>query len=192
MVATTVAAVRGDPTVTPLRMAGSHLAGLVTGASAFFFAAAAVGAAAPTPGRGALMALGIVVLAVGAAGALGASVRVLSSPKQVPKAWSRTMTPAEHAFAYGVGLGMGVLTRIPTWSLHVLLLVILIAADVRVALVAAALYAIGRAIPVAVSAGRDDPAPAFVDAIDRARPVAFRIDGVVVALAGVALLARAA
>lgn len=190
MVATTVAAVRGDHNLTGAWMAAWHVTGLGVGAIALTLLASAVGASLPDLGATPATVVGALCLAVGIAGALGASLPVVSSPAQVPKAWSLTMSPLQHSFAYGVGLGFGVLTRIPSWSLHALLALLILVGDPRVALVAAPIYALGRALPVIAAAGRDDPAPIVVDAIERLRALAFRIDGLVLVLIGVVLATR--
>ena len=193
MVATTVAAVRGDPRSTGPRLASWHLLGLVVGAIALASLASASGEALRAPIRTITPLIGSACLLAGVAtAAAGRSLPVLSSPAQVPKAWSTTMSAAQHSFAYGVGLGFGVLTRIPTWSLHALLALLLLSADLKVALVAAALYAAGRALPVIVAVRRRAATEAVVTAIERLRPIAFRVDGVVLTIVGVVVLIRAA
>lgn len=191
MVATTVAAVRGDPRSTGPALASWHLLGLAIGASLLPPALSLLGDAAGESVRTIAPAVGLACLAVGVAAALGASLPVLSSPAQVPKAWSTTMSAGQHSFAYGVGLGFGILTRVPTWSLHALLLLLVLVGDLRVALFAAALYAGGRSVPVVVALARGQETEPVVHAIERLHAVAFRLDGLVLVLTGIVVLATA-
>jgi hypothetical protein len=191
MVATTVAAVRGDPRSTAPAIASWHAFGLVIGAAALAIVVSLVGEATADLVQAIGPLIGVAIVATGIASALGVAVSVISSPAQVPKAWSTTMSPAQHSFAYGVGLGLGVLTRIPTWSLHVLVILLLLAGDVRIGLVAAMLYAAGRALPVVVALARGEDTEIVVDGVERLRPLAFRIDGLVLVVAGLVVLANA-
>lgn len=190
MVAATAAAVRGGRIVTGARIAAWHLGGLVLGAAILGVGVAAVGAALPLPRDTLAVALGVMALAAGGAAMAGRSVPVLSSDAQVPEAWSVTMSPAQYAFAYGVGLGLGVVTRVPSWSLYLLLGFLLLVGEPTAALVAAPLYGLARGLPVIAASWLDRPSPEIVGAIERLRPLAFRVDGLITALIGAALVVQ--
>ncbi len=188
MVAATAAAVCGGRIASRTRIVLWHLGGLVLGAAVLAVVVAAVGAALPLPRPTLTAALGVMALAVGGAAVAGRSVPVVSSRAQVPEAWSVIMSPAQYAFAYGVGLGLGVVTRVPSWSLY-LLLGFLLVGDPTAALVAAPLYGLARGLPVIAASWVDRPNPEIVGAMDsRLRPLAFRVDGLITALTGAALV----
>lgn len=190
MVAATTAAVRGGRIASGAAIAAWHLGGLVLGAAVLAVAVAAVGAALPLPRPTLAVALGVMALAVGGAAVAGRSVPVVSSRTQVPEAWSVTMSPAQYAFAYGVGLGLGVVTRVPSWSLYLLLGFLLLVGQPTAALVAAPLYGLARGLPVIAASWVDRPNPEIVGAMERLRPLAFRVDGLITALIGAALVIR--
>ena len=192
MVATTIAAVRGHRHESGGIVAGWHLAGLTLGATAIGLVVAAVGAAVSMPRPTAEFVLGTFAFLLGSAAAFGRAVPVPSSPAQVPKAWTVTMEPAQYAFAYGLGLGFGVATRIPSWSLHVLLALVFVLGDPAFALIAASVYAVFRAMPVVAASMTHRSTEEIVAGLDRVRAAALRADGIVTAAIGVALVALGA
>jgi cytochrome c biogenesis protein CcdA len=188
MVATTAAAVRGGRIESPARAAAWHLAGLMLGAAGLGVGLAAMGAAVPLPRGTMTVILGMLALLAGTGAALGRSIPVPSSGAQVPEAWSVTMSPAQYTFAYGVGLGLGVLTRVPSWSLYLFLGVLVLVGDPAVALVAAPVYGLARGLPVLAASRSDRSSPEIVEAMERFRPLAFRTDGLIMALIGATLI----
>jgi hypothetical protein len=187
MVATTTAAVRGGRS-SPAAMSLWHLAGLVLGSTVLALALAGIGALAPLPRRELVIAVGGAASLAGLASLASRSLPVLSSAAQVPEAWRHTLCPAQYAFAYGTGLGLGVFTRIPSWSYHLLLALILVLGDPVLALLAAPTYALARGVPVILAAGSRRPGHAVVEAMAGWRGAAFRLDAALTLVVGVGLI----
>src|SRR5881392_2405785 len=119
--------------------------GLALGASAFFGALGALGAAFHP---GAI----VVAVVVGAAALMDlAGLRVRPQIRfQVPEPWRRTMPLPRALFLYGLLLGTGLTTYVPAtaaWALPALSLAL---GDVKASLAIAAGFAAARALPVLV------------------------------------------
>jgi hypothetical protein len=97
----------------------------------------------------------------GAARLLGYEIAHPSRDAQVPRVWQVSLYPGEVAMAYGVGLGLGVLTRISSFSFLALLLVWLISNDAVIAMATACIYGAARAWPVLEAAWRLEDASAY-------------------------------
>ena len=192
MVATTIAAVRGDRHGSLARMALWHLAGLIGGATVLAVAVAQLGAVLPLPRPALAGVLGALALVAGAAGLAGRSIPVASTRAQVPKAWSVTMEPAQYAFTYGLGLGVGVATRIPSWSLHLLLGILLIQGDPVAAALVGPVYGISRGLPVVVSSATARSSQDVLATLERLRGAAFKTDGWITAAIGALMVAASA
>jgi hypothetical protein len=133
------------------RAGAAFAAGLGLGAAAVFGALAALGAA--IGGHVVLLAASALAAAAVAVDALGLPVR----PQlrfQVPERWRRTMPLSRALFLYGLLLGTGLTTYVPAtaaWALPALCLAL---GSVTSALVVAAGFAAGRALPVLALARR--------------------------------------
>src|SRR5436189_3830246 len=119
--------------------------GLTLGASAFFGALGALGAAFHP---GAI----VVAVVVGAAALMDlAGLRVRPQvPFQVPERWRRTMPLPRALFLYGLLLGTGVTTFVPAAAVWALLPLCVALASVPVAVAVGLGFALGRALPVLV------------------------------------------
>jgi len=71
---------------------------------------------------------------------------------QVKRAWARDLHPKGAAFLYGLILGFGVLTRIPTGLFYALLIWVASSGDVQFGALAFLLVGLGRALPVTMLA----------------------------------------
>lgn len=187
MVATIFAAVRGDRSRLRMRVAGWHQIGLVTGALVLTIPAALAGAALAVPAS--LVAVAAILMLVwGMAILAGRPLPVRSPSAQVPLAWRYTMSPGQYAFSYGVGLGIGVVTRVASGSLYALLAVVVFDGRVATGLAAAAAYSLGRGLPVLYASGSSSPEEAM-GSLERIRALATRADGVALLAGGVIVLA---
>jgi cytochrome c biogenesis protein CcdA len=187
MVATTTAAVRGGRS-SPAAMSLWHLAGLLLGSTVLALALAGIGALLPLPRRELVIAVGGAASLAGLATLASRPLPVVSSAAQVPEAWRHTLSPAQYAFAYGTGLGLGVFTRIPSWSYHLLLALIVALGDPVLAILAAPTYALARGVPVILAAGSGRPGQAVIEAMAGWRGAAFRLDAALTLVVGVGLI----
>jgi hypothetical protein len=186
MVATIFAAVSGDDSNRRLRFAGWHQAGLVLGALLLSVLAALAASAVVVPAALAVI-LATAMLVWGAGSLVGRPLPILSPSAQVPLAWRYTMSPAQYAFSYGVGLGFALSTRVASASLYALLVVLLLDGRLSTALAATAAYALARGLPV-IYATRASSAEHAMHRLEAIRPVAVRTDGLALIAAGVMLL----
>jgi hypothetical protein len=127
----------------------------------------------------------------GGASLLGRPLPLLSSHAQVPRAWQHTMTPRQFAFSYGVGLGIGFLTRVLSISFYVLIALFLLAGNPLGAIAAASAYAVARGLPVLLAAADGSPAEEIGERTERFRPIAHRADSVALVAIGVGVLLTA-
>ena len=67
---------------------------------------------------------------------------------QVPRRWQNLMSARSTSLIYGVALGLGVLTRIPTSTFYIVLVWVVIAGNHQVGFAVLGIYGIGRAVPV--------------------------------------------
>ena len=124
--------------------------GLALGASAFFGALGALGAAFHP---GAI----VVAVVVGAAALMDlAGLRVRPQVRfQVPERWRRTMPLPRALFLYGLLLGTGVTTFVPAAAAWALLVLCVALGSPAAAIVVGLGFALGRALPVLVLAAGD-------------------------------------
>src|SRR5438093_3091175 len=127
--------------------------GLTLGASAFFGALGALGAAFHP---GAI----VVAVVVGAAALMDlAGLRVRPQVRfQVPERWRRTMPLPRALFLYGLLLGTGVTTFVPAATAWALLPLALVLGNVTGPLAIGLSFAAGRALPVLVLAWHGEEA----------------------------------
>jgi cytochrome c biogenesis protein CcdA len=144
------------------RRAYSFVAGVYTAGS--IAGALVVGAAFILAGK-ALHSLGLAVPSESVAGIVGAalSVAVLRELQmwsfpvslcrwQVPRRWVVEYSPHTASFAYGAVLGFTLLTRLETAAFAALAFTLAIQPDVTAGLLLAAVYGLGRAVPVHAAA----------------------------------------
>lgn len=192
MVAATFAAGSGDRHRNRLRFALWHAGGLALGAAMLALAASALGAALPVQGPWVAVFLGAAAALWGAARLVGRPLPVLTSKAQVPRAWRYTLTPPQYLFSYGVGLGLGALTRVPTLSFYVFVgTLLMIAPNVLAAVLVAQCYALARAIPVGAALAGRRGAEQFFNRIGPWQSAAVRVDAVVLVAVGTVLIAFA-
>jgi hypothetical protein len=192
MVATTSAAVSGKKGILGIGPALWHVIGLIFGASVLALLLSTLGQALRLPTLPFSALIGIVALLWGASSFLGRPLPVYSSNAQVPIAWSHTMSRDQYAFSYGVGLGLGVFTRIPSLSFQALMGVMLLTSNPLLALAIAQTYALARGAPVLAASLANLPAERLVARMAKWRGAAFRADAVALFAVGVALASRAA
>jgi hypothetical protein len=150
MVATTSAAVRGAGEKKSGLFAW-HTLGLLVG-TLILAALTLVAQAAAHPARDALLlSVGVTATTWGTATVLGRPLPVPSSKTQVPRAWSYTMSYRQALFAYGVGLGFGIATRVQSVNLYVLIGVLIAAGSPALAVGSLSSYAMLRAAPLLVT-----------------------------------------
>lgn len=187
MVAAILAAGSGDRTRRGFRLTLWHLAGLTAGAGAMTAAASGVGGVLPFPRAALAVVVGGAAVVWGGAFLAGRRMPVASCSAQVPLAWRYTMTPAQYAFSYGVGLGVGALTRIVTLSFYVLVGLLLIASSPLAAAGATAAYALARAVPVAIAVRTSLPTEEIFERLERLRGLAYTADALALVGAGAVL-----
>ncbi|MEX1177679.1 MAG: hypothetical protein WEB09_04385 [Nitriliruptor sp.] len=124
-------------------------------------------------------------------GVLG--LRLPSWHRQVDERWLTSYRGWVYGAGFGLQLGAGVLTRIPSASFHLVVLAALATGSVR----AGALIGVGfgtvRSLPLLLAGRHRDPARlnAFHQRMDAVAPVADRVTTTVVALAAAALTTAA-
>jgi hypothetical protein len=151
MVASTIAAVRGDRASSYRILALSHAAGLLTGATALMALLVGLGALiGRIPGASQAIAgvAAIFALIWGTAAIGWKPLAVPSRRWQVPLAWRYLFRPTVHLYWYGVGLGLGFLTQLRTLSLYVCATCVLVLAVPMIAVIVAIAYAGARVFPV--------------------------------------------
>jgi cytochrome c biogenesis protein CcdA len=190
MVATTIAAVRGDDRTRRLRVALWHVAGLALGAGALALLVFAAGAVLPLPRVPLGLVLSVAAFLWGVSVLAGRPLPVASSAAQVPLAWRYTMTPPQYAFSYGVGLGLGVFTRILSFSFYALVGLLLFVDDPFAALLIGELYALARGAPVVAAALVDRSAEEIVERTEAWSGLAFRMDAATLLVLAAALPLR--
>jgi hypothetical protein len=115
---------------------------------------------------------GLAAIIVAAAFAYGASYviqRPLALPtsrRQVPKLWREFFSPATAALLYGVGLGIGLFTRVPYVTHYVALALTVLYGDVVIGVCAGLLYGLGRWLPLAYYRSRQVQS-GFEEEVDR-------------------------
>lgn len=112
------------------------------------------------------------------------------APWQVPAAWTSWRYLWLTSVAYGVGLGFGVLTRVPTYTFYALLVGVGLASDVLLAVTAGGAYGATRTSWVAWFARHLDARKALREAsgLMQLGPVIHLVSGLVlVAVAGLSL-----
>ena len=192
MAAVAITAVGGGTRRDKARALSAHLIGLAAGGITVFVVAAGIGAAIPGALRASLIPIaGAVGVTWGALKLLGRAPPVLSSAAQVPLSWRYTMERGQYLLAYGVGLGLGVFTRIYSLSLYLALVLVIASGNALLALLSGACYGIARGLSVAVALCRspDDGAEAtqrFIAALERTYGHAVRTDALCVTLVGLA------
>jgi hypothetical protein len=188
MVAAILAAGSGERRRDRITLALWHLAGLELGAVALALAVSVVAVVLPLPQTVLGVAIAAAALVWGGAALLGRPLRLGSSSAQVPRWWQYTLTPRQFAFSYGVGLGIGFLTRILTISFYVLLALFLLAGNPIGAIVAASAYGFARGVPVLLAAADGSTAEEISEKTEHLRSIALRADSVVLVAIGVGVL----
>lgn len=189
MVATTIAAVRGDRSLRYSDLALSHFAGLVVGATGLMGALVALGAlvgAGNDLSRGIAATVAVLAVIWGAAAIAGRPLAFPSPSWQVPLAWRYFFRPRTYMFWYGVGLGTGFFTRLRTVSLYVCAGLVLALGDPLFALAAGVAYAGALAFPVAALSHRTDES--VRDSPPPGDERLIRLDGSVLIVTGVAIV----
>jgi hypothetical protein len=189
MVASTLAAVSGERRRDRLILAGWHLAGLLVGAVTLALAVSLVAAVVPLPRTALAVAVAVAALVWGGASLLGRPLPVASSTAQVPRVWQYMLSPRQYIFSYGVGLGVGFLTRILSLSFYVSLALLLLARNPFGAVAVSSAYALARGAPVIVAAAGRSSAETMLEKSERVRLLALRIDSLALVAIGVLLVA---
>jgi hypothetical protein len=130
--------------------------GLLAG-STFIFGSIGLVAMLLHPGRAWIIVASTVAVAAVLCDAAGLRVRPQIS-FQVPERWRRTMPLPLAVFLYGLLLGTGLTTYVPTAAAWALMLMSLAVAKLVPALAVGILLAVGRALPVLALAPRGDSA----------------------------------
>jgi hypothetical protein len=188
MVASTLAAGSGERRRDRLLLAGWHLAGLLVGAVALALAVSLVAAVVPLPRSAFAVAVAVAALLWGGASLLGRPLPVVSSSAQVPQAWLYTLNPRQYVFSYGVGLGVGFLTRILTISFYVLVALFLLAGNPVGAIAAATAYGFARGLPVLLAAADGSSAEQIGEKTEHIRAIALKADSLALVTIGVGVL----
>jgi hypothetical protein len=190
MVAAISAAVRGDDSLQrPAVFA--HLMGLVIGASAVVIPLGLVGGALDLRSGWALAVVAAAALAWGVSSVLGRPLPRPSSSRQVPFSWRR-YPPLKAAFAWGVGLGIGFLTRVSSSNYYIMLALVTVWGGWAPALVAAVAYGLARGVPVVLTVPAALAPEDHALRIDEWSATAYVLDAAVLVLGGLALMSLAA
>lgn len=191
MVASTIAAVRGDRAPSYSVLALIHAAGLLTGAIALMALLVAAGALIENvPGASqAIAGVGAVFALIWGMAALSWKPFAVPSRRwQVPLAWRYLLRPSMYMYWYGVGLGLGFLTHLRTLSLYLCAICVLVLAVPVIAVIVAIVYAGARAFPVVATSiyAHGESTSSMTPA--REHPWMLRLDASLLAAAGVALV----
>lgn len=111
--------------------------------------------------------------------------------RQVPHKWRLIFPPKVMAFCYGLGLGLGVATRIPVTTFYIPLLWTVLVGDPWLGALALGGFGVGRALPLVwilekVSSVSD--CRVFVRSLGGWEPMVRAINGLALGLAGSCLL----
>ena len=106
----------------------------------------------------------------------------------MPRWWQYTLTPHQFAFSYGVGLGIGFLTRILTISFYVLVALFLLAGNPIGAIAAASAYGFARGVPVLLAAADGSSAEEIGEKTEHLRAIVLKVDSLALVTIGVAVL----
>jgi len=115
-----------------------------------------------------------------------------TSHRQVPREWFGRYSHRVTALYWGLGLGVGVTTMVPSGSLYVVLLWILVFGDPARGAALMLIYGFTRGLPPVISAWRLDwgSSPQFARLMGATRPLIAHCAGVVMAtVAGILLTA---
>jgi hypothetical protein len=113
--------------------------------------------------------------------------------RQVDETWLTTYRGWVYGAGFGLQLGAGVLTRVPTAAVHLVLAVALATASVTSGALIGLTFGAVRALPILLAGRHRDPARlnAFHQRMDAAAPTADRVTTAVVALAAAVLATTA-
>jgi MFS family permease len=165
--------------------AGGALVGAVAGALGWsVFAALAHPPAAPIA---AVLVVAAIVAVLIDRGVL--PVRLPSWQRQVDERWLTTYRGWVYGAGFGLQLGAGVVTRIPSASFHLVLLAAAATGSVALGALVGVTFGTVRALPILLAGRHRDPARlnAFHQRMDAATGVADRVTSAVVAVAAAAL-----
>jgi hypothetical protein len=188
MVAAILAVVSGERRRNRITLALWHLAGLLLGAVALAVAVSLLAAILPLPHTVLGVAVAAAALVWGGAALLGRPLPLASSSAQVPRWWQYTLTPRQFAFSYGVGLGIGFLTRILTISFYVLVALFLLAGNPIAAITAAGAYGFARGLPVLLAAADGSSAEEIGEKTEHLRAIALKVDSLALVTIGIGVL----
>lgn len=171
---------------------GIHVTAYLVGAIIAGAALGALGSLWVSPGLSAAVLGGIACLALGYA---MHELRLVRMPtpeigRQVRAAWRMTIPPRILAFAYGLELGTGLTTFVPSTAFYVVVLWVVVRGSAIEGATIFSLYAVGRATPFLIMAARTTTALENSAALARLRrwSAAMRLaNGYLLALAGGAI-----
>lgn len=134
---------RNYPTLTPFAI-GAALAG-----AAAFAASGAVGSALGAGSHEYLVTvlLSAVAMTYGVAHLMGWGLWMPNTYKQVPLIWREVLKPPVANFLYGLGLGIGAMTKVPFATFYVLMAICWAAADPLTGCLTGAAFGLARAMP---------------------------------------------
>lgn len=113
------------------------------------------------------------------------------SRHQVPQQWRRQLRPSLMVFLYGLGLGPGFFTAIPTTSFYVLVVAVLLQADMVYGALAFAMYGLGRVAPLIVifwTSSRSGRVSNLTRVVYSWRPLVHLCNGLTLASVGAGLI----
>lgn len=166
---------------------------------------ALLGAVAGTLGWGLFAILGrppvaVVVAVLAALAALAVALdrgvvrwRAPAWQRQVDETWLTSYRGWVYGAGFGFQLGAGVLTRIPTAAVYLVVVAALATGSVTAGAAIGVTFGTVRAVPILLAGRHRDPAHlnAFHQRMDAAAPTADRVTSAVVALAAAALVTTA-
>jgi sulfite exporter TauE/SafE len=121
-------------------------------------------------------------------------VPVLQSTWQVPEVWRRVLPSQVASLLYGLGLGVGVATRIPVGTFYVTVVWAVLASSPLLGALGMAAFGLGRALPLLWMAGlfnSNEEAFRLMSVLPRWQPAVHIVNGLALGFAGSCLLAAA-
>jgi hypothetical protein len=99
------------------------------------------------------------------------------------------MSPPKYLFAYGVGLGAGLFTRIRSFSLIAVVALVFLVVDLGPALMVGMVYAFSRGGPLLAAAAIASPAEEFEARLERLAQPFYLLDAALLVAIGGLLIA---
>ncbi|HSB09064.1 MAG TPA: sulfite exporter TauE/SafE family protein [Blastocatellia bacterium] len=113
--------------------------------------------------------------------------------RQVPETWRFHFQPKVAALLYGLGLGVGLATRIPVSTFYAVVLWAVLVGSPPLGMLGMAIFGFGRALPLlcAVPFLDDSEAAVRFQSLNRLKPAVQVLNGIALGFAGPCLLAVA-